>query len=71
MGFKASSGRDTGRADTPETWDSHCAGRPHQNERCSEVPMRACRYLLTVGLLLAGLPAAAKTPATNVRPVLR
>ena len=30
--------------------------------------MRACRYLLVVGLLLASLPAVAQTPATNARP---
>ena len=30
--------------------------------------MRASRYLLAVGLLLVSLPAAAQTPATNVRP---
>ena len=30
--------------------------------------MRACRYLLAVGLLLVSLPAAANTPATKVRP---
>ena len=30
--------------------------------------MRACRYLLAVGLLLVSLPAAADTPATTARP---
>ena len=67
MGSRASSTPDSRTGEHARLGLTGAGGR-NQNETLPEVPMlRACRYLLAVGLVLASLPAAAQPPAAKAR----